>query len=731
MALSPESQPSLKRDHDSFSLSQLEPLIKPFSADSQFVDPYASQTQDPAAPLLLKSETMINTSTNAIRQPDKRDFNGPGIGSTVKTEPAGPETSSWPTKYNSTFDSPAGPDVHTSKKLPHRMDESPFQGPGLLLEPGSTGRRSSTSSLSEVGSSRRGDSPAGSQPPVSTPTPKSAFDSLKGVGVQPASKRVRLSSEEKARREEEKRLAAEEKKRQKDEEKRLKDEEKRVKDEEKKKQKDEERRLKEVEKQKLKDEEKRLKEEEKRLKEEEKQRLEDEKERKNGRQVALTSFFGAPKVSKEPRTETIKAATVVRVVDQMFPPFFKQQHVTLAPQTRFERDEVATRKVEETIDSYLLGNRSPYQAHGFDAASLLHLSGQETKRGIQHMSVKEIMADYHGQPSRPIDLTTDSQNSQIQKTHELLKKIPVKYLSFYQDVRPPYRGTYTKRPMNGIKKLSRNPFRRDLPNTDYDYDSEAEWQEGEEEGEDLDDDGDDDEMDLDDAEDMDGFLDDEGAESANSKRLELQGDLVPISTGLCWEDHHKKSTNVKMMPYRMEIILGKVPCCSTSRYTVLILSDHDLKSIDPLSTSYWEPVPVKTLMDPPRKPLNQLNTGNFPMNNTLNTHDAAKSFFSNASNPSQNHVISVHPTAATGGKAKPEKPKKMIPVEHIEAFRNAVRGSNLTKIGIVEVLKKQFPDCTGAQVKETLNVIARRAGKTEKEKLWVLNDEENIALARA
>jgi chromatin assembly factor 1 subunit A len=32
--------------------------------------------------------------------------------------------------------------------------------------------------------------------------------------------------------------------------------------------------------------------------------------------------------------------------------------------------------------------------------------------------------------------------------------------------------------------------------------------------------------------------------------------LEPISTGLCWEDRSKRSTNVKMMKYRMEIILG-------------------------------------------------------------------------------------------------------------------------------------------------------------------------------
>jgi chromatin assembly factor 1 subunit A len=134
----------------------------------------------------------------------------------------------------------------------------------------------------------------------------------------------------------------------------------------------------------------------------------------------------------------------------------------------------------------------------------------------------------------------------------------MKLLQFQEDVRPPYRGTYTSRPVTGMTKLARNPMRRDLPNTDYDYDSEAEWQE-DEDAEDLKSEGDEDEE-VDDDEDMDGFLDDENDEIANSRRLVLQGDLEPVSTGLCWEDRKKRNTNVKMIPYRMEVILGKLDC---------------------------------------------------------------------------------------------------------------------------------------------------------------------------
>jgi chromatin assembly factor 1 subunit A len=110
-----------------------------------------------------------------------------------------------------------------------------------------------------------------------------------------------------------------------------------------------------------------------------------------------------------------------------------------------------------------------------------------------------------------------------------------------------------------MSRLARNPLRRDLPNTDYDYDSEAEWIEDDEDAEELMSEGDNDKEEDDGDEDMDGFLDDENDEAAisKSKRSVLMGDLEPVSTGLCWEDGKKRNTNVKMIPYRMEIILSK------------------------------------------------------------------------------------------------------------------------------------------------------------------------------
>lgn len=247
----------------------------------------------------------------------------------------------------------------------------------------------------------------------------------------------------------------------------------------------------------------------------------------------------------------------------VFSDFFLKEETILAPITRFERDAETSRIVNTTIDSYLSGDRSPGRERDYDAVSLFHLA-RKPRRGRQFAAVKDLVAEIIGKASHPIDLTLDDQNAGILRSRDVLKRIPLKIIHFKEDVRPPYRGTYTRQPVNGVKALARNPFRKDLPDQNYDHDSEAEWFEGDDDEEDLGSEDDPDEEDDD--EDMEDFLDDEGDETAQAKRLHLQGDLEPVSTGLCWEDKHKRNMNVKMMPYRMEIILGTYTHSCKLRY---------------------------------------------------------------------------------------------------------------------------------------------------------------------
>lgn len=452
------------------------------------------------------------------------------------------------------------------------------------------------SSLSDLGS-RSTPSLSGGSPMVGT-----AFAALNGNAdgsKMPPAKKPKLTFAEKEAKNIERKFREEERKREREkkehekaaqlEEKRKrdkeKDEEKRKKDaekEEEKKRKDAEkeveRKRKEEEKA-MKEEKKKLKDEEKRKKDEEKQRIEDEKKKKAASQKTLSSFFGTPasaKVSKDevstnpasaglsmaaPPTTSAHSTPSKKEIspyEKMFPAFFVQNGVRLAPINHFQKDDDESQALHSTIDAYILGSRSPERKRDFDFMELFRLSRSSSlKRGKSIVTVREIMAELNGNPSKPIDLTTNSQNSQIKRTKAQLKDVPMKFLKFQEDVRPPYQGTYTHTPIHGISKLARNPMLRDLPNTNYDYDSEAEWIE-DEDAEDLNSEGEEDEEGLDDAEDMDGFLDDENDELLNSRRMlgGIQGDLEPVSTGLCWEDSRKRSTNVKMMPFRMEFILG-------------------------------------------------------------------------------------------------------------------------------------------------------------------------------
>ena len=76
-------------------------------------------------------------------------------------------------------------------------------------------------------------------------------------------------------------------------------------------------------------------------------------------------------------------------------------------------------------------------------------------------------------------------------------KVPNNYhfLSFHEDCRPAYRGTWTK---TSSIVTGKNPFAKDSTIFDYEYDSEIEWEEGDDEmGEDVEDDADNQEEDMD------------------------------------------------------------------------------------------------------------------------------------------------------------------------------------------------------------------------------------------
>lgn len=246
-----------------------------------------------------------------------------------------------------------------------------------------------------------------------------------------------------------------------------------------------------------------------------------------------------------------------------FLPFFVVDNVKLAPITIFERDEQASEALQVVIDSYLQGKQTFEFQGGFNASALFNMrSPSQMARGRNIMPVRDIISQVLGNARQPIDLTTESQMAQAKHTRQLLKTVPYKILSFAEDVRPPYKGTYTAKPITSMRKLARNPLRRDLPRVNYDYDSEAEWDVDDNgDGEDIESDGEEDEDLGDGAEDLEEFLDDADDEIAKARKLVTQGDLEPECSGLCWENENRRGPDVKMHRFEMEIISGT--CCNS------------------------------------------------------------------------------------------------------------------------------------------------------------------------
>ena len=376
--------------------------------------------------------------------------------------------------------------------------------------------------------------------------------------------------------------------------------------------------------------------------------------------------------------------------ERQFPPFFLQSHTVLAPYSRFSRDEKGLKYARTKIDEGLgQGNGT---ARSFDAYDLLHLPSKSSQRsdGIYAVkdifaihTVKDIMAKIHGSVRNPIDLTESQFSRVTQKPTDLLKNIPMKYLKFDEDYRPPYTGTFTKSlDRRAVSRLCRKPFSRELPNTNYDYDSEAEWEEPGE-GEDLNSEGEEEVGEDDEENDMEGFLDDE---NDALKRGPLLGDLKPTCSGICWESLGNEDYQLANLDVldpslcKLDILMGKslIPVPVPTLTNI----ENPQLPIDPYSTSYWKPITSITsintphlhgmLMEPPRIPLNPINRQNtllVPSATTAGTKIAGS-----------NTHTSMKP--ATG-------PKRLIPSELWQEFKTAVDGNELTKLGLLEVLKKQ------------------------------------------
>lgn len=123
-------------------------------------------------------------------------------------------------------------------------------------------------------------------------------------------------------------------------------------------------------------------------------------------------------------------------------------------------------------------------------------------------------------------------------------------------------------------------------------------------------------------------------------------------------------------------------------------------------------------MHPPRLPLNPMKGTSAHINGP--SAKTVKMFGLTAPASSKS-------SSATPGKAASSGSKKLVAPDEMPAFKLAVQGSELSKLGLIEVLNKQFPKSSKGCIKNTLEAFAKREGGKEAEKRWVWRDEGSVS----
>jgi chromatin assembly factor 1 subunit A len=241
-------------------------------------------------------------------------------------------------------------------------------------------------------------------------------------------------------------------------------------------------------------------------------------------------------------------------VDKGFLPFVLGKNMRLAPHNAFLPHDEDLVHVNEAMDSYVEQPPEPSPSVMDSFASL------KIRRGFRQPKMGTILQQLQGSSNAPIDLTRDRGN----KPTNILNSIPIKYFFYGEDVRPPYRGTWTRTVNASLaRRLALRPLTRELPEVDYNFDSEAEWDDAEE-GEDIEVEDNDDEEEEE--EEMEGFIDDDNAPQYLARRNLPANDVEPNCSGIQWEDASGKMRSADsrygdadFSEFTVCFLLGKFP----------------------------------------------------------------------------------------------------------------------------------------------------------------------------
>ncbi|CAR30391.1 Rlf2p [Lachancea thermotolerans CBS 6340] len=267
-----------------------------------------------------------------------------------------------------------------------------------------------------------------------------------------------------------------------------------------------------------------------------------------------------------------------------------------------------------------------------------------------------------------------SKNKTNKELEQHLQQIPHKFIKFYENVRPPYIGTYSK----FVDMPRDNPFTIELTGFDYDYDSDWDWvDEEEEEGGGVDDleDGDEEEDDDDEPEEgtdgeFEGFLDREDSQGPRDGKKFL-GPLIP---------------------------------------TIKLRSQ--ISELDEDDQLYFQMVAVEYLIKEQPFPV---DPAHYPV-------ASSKRSLVEASLPTKGSKDS--PTDDGTSDARSKKPKTLVtePVDLLRLF-NEVHESTFSLGTITEILQKNLPHYSKETIRNTIKEhTTRPATKAGGSRKWVLKN---------
>ncbi|CCK71173.1 Rlf2p KNAG_0G01150 [Huiozyma naganishii CBS 8797] len=395
---------------------------------------------------------------------------------------------------------------------------------------------------------------------------------------------------------------------------------------------------------------KQQKEEEKQKREAEKQRKEEQrKEKELARERAqsrIGSFFEKVRDSSSAKHEKSD-------YEKYFLPFFARYHVRMPTCAA-----ISTLNAHE-LDSLL----SPKIDQNDDHQLMEWLESKRTKRGhpIKYKAVSLLQQ-------------MTSKEKTDEELQQLLNLIPQKFIKFYENVRPPFVGTYSKDVVLPVN----NPCSKENTGYNYDYDTDLEWvNEEAEDGDSADvenlesgeDDDDEDEEDDDESEnEFDGFLDQEDTSGQSSKKKFI-GPLIP---------------------------------------TIHLLSQRD-ELHEEADRGYFDDVAVQYL----------IATMPFPINPLQSVSRAANGCTKRALEEGDGL-----PLGEASNLAEAKKPKSLITTQaDLLMLFNEVNESTFSLSTVTEIAQKRLSSYSKQTIKNTVKEYAiRSSGKSDGDRKWQIKD---------